>query len=283
MSLLTGKVAVITGAGAGIGRAHALAFSQEGAQVVVNDLGGDRAGGGKGSEAADKVVAEIKAAGGDAVANYDSVATREGADALLWTALSKFGKVDVLVNNAGVLRDRSLLNLTDADWDLVHAVHLKGTFYCSQVFGRQLKVQGKGGRIINTTSVSGLLGNFGQGNYAAAKAGIYGLTRTSAIEFAKMGVTVNALAPVALTRMTEDLKMMKGVSADQLGPQHISPVAVFLASDLAADITGQIVGVEGAHLFLYKMEKTAGTDKAPAAGIWSPREIREAWGKISGS
>ena len=249
---------------------------------MVNDLGGDRAGGGKGSEAADKVVAEIKAAGAEAVANYESVATREGADGLLWTALSKFGKVDVLVNNAGVLRDRSFLNMSDSDWDIVHAVHLKGAFYCSQAFGRQFKVQGKGGRIINTTSVSGLMGNFGQGNYAAAKAGIYGLTRTCAIEFAKMGVTVNALAPVALTRMTEDLQMMKGVSTEQFGPQYISPAALFLASDLAADVTGQIVGVEGARLFLYKMEKTQGVEKDPKKGLWSPQEIKEAWAKISG-
>src|SRR5579871_5405230 len=163
MGLFDGKVAIITGAGAGIGRSHALAFAKEGAKVVVNDLGGDRAGGGKGSDAADKVVAEIKAAGGEAVANYESVTSREGADSILWSALSKFGRVDILVNNAGVLRDKSFLNMTDADWDMVLNVHLKGTYFCSQVIGRQLKIQGKGGRIINTTSMSGLLGNFGQG------------------------------------------------------------------------------------------------------------------------
>src|SRR5678815_1553671 len=195
MGVLDGKVAIITGAGGGIGRAHAVLFAKEGAKVVVNDLGGDRHGGGKGAEMADQVVAEIKAAGGDAIANYDSVTTREGADGMLWSAVSKFGKVDVLVNNAGVLRDRSFLNMSEADWNLVQDVHLKGTFFCSQAVGRQLKLQGKGGRIINTTSLSGLLGNFGQGNYSAAKAGIYGLTRTCAIEFAKINVTVNAIAP----------------------------------------------------------------------------------------
>ena len=282
MGLFDGKVVIVTGAGAGIGRSHALAFAKEGAKVVVNDLGGDRAGGGKGSDAADKVVSEIKAAGGEAVANYESVSTREGADAILWTALSKYGKVDVLVNNAGVLRDRSFLNMSDQDWDLVQNVHLRGTYNCCQVIGRQLKVQGKGGRIINTTSLSGLLGNFGQGNYSAAKAGIYGLTRTLSIEFAKMGVTVNAIAPVALTRMTEDLAMFKGLSADQIGPQFISPAVLFLASDLAADITGQIVGVQGPKLFLYKMEQTEGMEKDPNKGLWSPQEIKEAWGKISG-
>jgi NAD(P)-dependent dehydrogenase (short-subunit alcohol dehydrogenase family) len=280
MGLFDGKVVIVTGAGAGIGRSHALAFAREGARVVVNDLGGDRHGGGKSSEAADKVVEEIKAGGGEAVASYESVATREGADSILWTALSRFGKVDVLVNNAGVLRDRSFLNMTEADWNLVQDVHLKGTFLCSQAVGRQMKLQGKGGRIINTTSLSGLLGNFGQGNYSAAKAGIYGLTRTLAIEFQKMGVTVNAIAPVALTRMTEDLPMLKGVTPEQLGPQLISPVVLFLASDLAADLTGQIVGVQGGKIFLYRMEQTAGVEKDPKQGLWTPQEIKEAWGKL---
>jgi len=282
MGMFDGKVAIITGSGSGIGRSHALAFAKEGAKVVVNDLGGDRAGGGRGSEAADRVVMEIKTAGGDAVANYETVATREGAESILWTALSKYGRVDILVNNAGVLRDRSFLNMTDADWEIVQNVHLKGTFYCSQLVGRFLKVQGKGGRIINTTSVSGLLGNFGQANYSAAKAAIYGLTRTLAIELAKANVTVNAIAPVALTRMTEDLAMFKGVSAEQIGPQFISPAVLFLASDLAADITGQVIGVHGPKLFVYRVEQTQGVEKDPKKGLWSPSEIREAWGRISG-
>jgi NAD(P)-dependent dehydrogenase (short-subunit alcohol dehydrogenase family) len=281
MGLFDGKVAIITGSGAGIGRSHALAFAKEGAKVVVNDLGGDRAGGGKGSEAADKVVAEIKAAGGEAVANYESVTSREGADSILWSALSKFGRVDILVNNAGVLRDKSFLNMTDADWDMVLNVHLKGTYFCSQVVGRQLKIQGKGGRIINTTSMSGLLGNFGQGNYSSAKAGIFGLTRTLSIEFAKMGVTVNAIAPVALTRMTDDLPMLKGLSTDQIGPQFISPAVIFLASDLAADITGTVIGVQGPKLFVYQMDQTDGIEKDASKGLWTPQEIKEAWGKIS--
>ena len=281
MGLFDGKVVIVTGAGAGIGRSHAMAFAKEGAKVVVNDLGGDRAGGGKGSEAADRVVQEIKSSGGDAVANYESVSTREGAESILWTALSKFGKVDVLVNNAGVLRDRSFLNMSDADWDIVQNVHLRGTFYCSQLVGRQLKLQGKGGRIVNTTSLSGLVGNFGQANYSAAKAGIYGLTRTLSIEFAKANVTVNAIAPVALTRMTEDLAMFKGMTAEQIGPQWISPVVLFLASDLAADITGAVVGVEGPKVFLYRMDQTPGVEKDPKRGLWSPQELRENWAKIS--
>src|SRR3954467_14739265 len=233
MGLLDGKVAIITGAGGGIGREHALLFAREGARLVVNDLGSDRHGGGRGGEMADKVVAEIKAGGGDAVANYDSVATREGADGLVWSALNKFGRLDVVVNNAGILRDKTLLNMSEQDFDLVVGVHLRGTFLVTQAAARLFKVQGKGGRIVNTTSLSGLLGNFGQANYAAAKGGIYSLTRTASMEFQRMGVTVNAIAPVALTRMTQDLQMFKGLTAEQIGPQYIAPVVAFLARDLA--------------------------------------------------
>lgn len=282
MGLLDGKVAIITGSGGGIGRAHALAFAKEGAKVVVNDLGGDRAGGGKGSEMADKVVEEIKAAGGDAVANYDSVATREGADGLLWSALNKFGTVDIVVNNAGVLRDRTLLNMSDADWDIVFAVHMKGTFFCSQAVARYLKVRGKGGRIINTTSVSGLMGNIGQANYSAAKAGIYGFTRTLSMELARYKITTNAIAPVAFTRMTEDLAMLKAMGEgvkEMLAPEHISPVAVFLASDLAADVNGTIVGVQGSAVSIYKMTQSAGV--APKGSNWTAQELKERWGEIS--
>ena len=278
--MLEGKVAIITGAGGGIGREHALLFAKEGAKIVVNDLGSDRHGGGRGGEMADKTVADIKAAGGDAVANYDSVATREGADGLVWSALNKFGKLDIVVNNAGILRDKTLLNMSEQDFDLVIDVHLKGTFLVTQAAARLFKVQGKGGRIVNTTSLSGLLGNFGQGNYASAKGGIYSLTRTAAMEFQRMGVTVNAIAPVALPRMTQDLQMMKGFSNDNLGPQHIAPVAAFLASDLAADITGTIVGVQGPKIFLYKMTENEGVTRAEA-GPWSPAEIKERWAEIA--
>ena len=280
MGLLDGKVAIVTGAGGGIGRAHALLFAKEGAKVVVNDLGGDRSGGGKGAEMADKVVAEIKAAGGDAVANYDSVSTREGADGILWSAISKFGKVDILVNNAGVLRDRSFLNMSDADWNVVFDVHMKGTYFCSQAIARQLKIQGKGGRIINTTSVSGLMGNFGQANYSAAKAGIYGFTRTLSIELRKANVTVNAIAPVAFTRLTEDLQMIQAMpnAKDLLAPEHIAPIALFLASDLSSDITGTIVGVQGAKVSIYRMVETNGA--TPKSGEWTPQELRERWSEI---
>jgi NAD(P)-dependent dehydrogenase (short-subunit alcohol dehydrogenase family) len=283
MGLLDGKVAIITGAGGGIGRAHALAFAKEGAKVVVNDLGGDRHGGGKGSEMADKVVEEIKAAGGDAIANYESVSTREGADSMLWSALNKFGTVDILVNNAGVLRDRAFLNMTESDWNVVFEVHMKGTFHCSQAMARYLKVRGKGGRIINTTSVSGLMGNFGQANYSAAKAGIYGFTRTLHLElYARNKITVNAIAPVAFTRLTEDLQMIKAIPGAQemLAPEHISPVVLFLASDLAADVSGAIVGVQGTAVSIYKMVQTDGV--TPKSGNeWTAQELRERWGEIN--
>jgi NAD(P)-dependent dehydrogenase (short-subunit alcohol dehydrogenase family) len=280
--LLEGKVAVVTGAGGGIGREHALALAREGARVVVNDLGSDRHGGGRGAEMADRVVEEIRAAGGEAAASYDSVATREGADGIVWTALSRFGRLDVLVNNAGILRDRTILNMSEEDFDRVVDVHLRGTFLCSQAAARAMKLRGEGGRIVNTTSLSGLLGNFGQGNYAAAKAGVYGLTRVCAIELQKIGVTVNAVAPVALTRMTSDLALMKGATERDLGPQHVAPAVVFLASALAAGITGQVLGVEGGRIFVYRMETSAGVARDAASGPWTAAEIASAWERIAG-
>ena len=180
--LLRDQVAVITGAGRGIGRAHALLLAREGARVVVNDLGVERDGSGTARHAADEVVAEIRAAGGQAVASHDSVTTREGVDQMMWTALNAFGRLDVLVNNAGILRDRTLIKMTEAEWDSVIEVHLRGTFLTTQAAARIMKLQGHGGRIVNTASVSGLLGNFGQGNYGAAKMGVVGLTLTAAKE-----------------------------------------------------------------------------------------------------
>jgi len=183
------------------------------------------------------------------------------------------------VNNAGILRDKTIVNMSEQDFQSVVDVHLKGTFLCMQAAARTFKVQGKGGRIVNTTSLSGLLGNFGQGNYAAAKGGIYSLTRTAALELQRMGVTVNALAPVALTRMTEDLQMFKGLTAEQIGPQYVAPVAAFLASDLAADIPGASVGVQGPKIFVYRMVEGEGVTRE--GGPWSPAEIKERWGEIN--
>jgi len=284
MGLLAGKVAAITGAGGGIGRAHALLFAREGAKVVVNDLGGARDGTGHGTTMAEKVCEEIRAAGGEAVPSYDDVSERPGAENIVKTALEGFGQLDIFVNNAGILRDKTLLKMDDAMFDVVVKVHLRGTYLCTQVAAKHMAERGKGGRIVNTSSVSGLLGNFGQANYSAAKAGIYGFTRTSAMELKKYGITVNALAPVAVTRLTEDLPMIAALpnAKDILGPDHIAPAALFLASDLASDITGAVLAVEGPRMYLFKMIQTnavlAGDGKE-----WTAREIKERWAEISGT
>ena len=279
MGHLEGKVAVVTGSGGGIGRAEALLFAREGAKVVVNDLGGARDGAGQSKNMADEVVREIAAQGGTAVANYDSVATTAGAESIVKTAIDAFGRLDVFVNNAGILRDKTLLKMDEAMWDVVIAVHLKGTFLCTQAAAKQMISQGGGGRIVNTTSLSGMLGNFGQANYSAAKAGIYGLTRTAAIELQKHRITVNAVAPIAKTRMTEDLPMMQGM--DTLTPEHIAPGALFLASDLCGDRSGVVLAISGARMYVYKVVESAGKFKEADGGIWTADEINDHWSAIS--
>ncbi len=279
MGLLDEKVAIITGAGNGIGRAHALLFASEGAAVVVNDIGGARDGSGAGDpSAAEAVVKEIEAAGGRAVASHDSVATTEGAQAMIALGVETFGKVDVLVNNAGILRDKTFMKMDEEMWDSVISVHLKGTFLVSQAFAKHAVNRGGGGRIVNTTSVSGMLGNFGQANYAAAKAGIYGLTRTMAIELQKHRITVNALAPIAKTRMTEDLPTFQNV--ETMTPEHIAPAALFLASDLCGDKTGHVLAVAGARMYAFKVVESAGKFKDGTSTVWTPQEIADNWAAI---
>jgi NAD(P)-dependent dehydrogenase (short-subunit alcohol dehydrogenase family) len=279
MGLLQGKVAIVTGSGGGIGRAEALLFAREGADVVVNDLGGQRDGAGQSNNMADEVVREIVATGGSAIASYDSVSTLAGAERIVKTAVERFGRVDVLVNNAGILRDKTLLKMDEGMWDAVISVHLKGTFLCTQVAAKQMIGQGSGGRIVNTTSMSGMLGNFGQANYSAAKAGIYGFTRTASIELQKHHITVNALAPIAKTRMTEDLPMMQGMEA--LTPDHVAPGALFLASDLCGDRTGHVLAISGARMYVYKVVESAGKFKESNQGVWTADEIGEHWSSIS--
>jgi NAD(P)-dependent dehydrogenase (short-subunit alcohol dehydrogenase family) len=278
MGLLDGKVAIVTGAGNGIGRAHALLFAREGAKVVVNDVGGARDGVGNDDAPAKRVADEIKSAGGKATPSFDSVTTAAGAGAIVKTAVDAYGRVDVLVNNAGILRDKTFLKMDEEMWDAVQAVHVKGAFLVSQAAAKQMVAQGHGGRIVNTTSVSGMLGNFGQSNYAAAKAAVYGLTRTMSIELQKHRITVNALAPIAKTRMTEDLPMFQGV--DTMTPEHISPAALFLASDLAGDRTGYVLAVAGARMYAFKVVETAGKFKDADGGVWTPQEIAENWDAI---
>jgi len=278
MGILDGKVAIVTGAGGGIGRAHARLLAKEGAKVVVNDLGGPRDGSGKDAGPAQQVTQEIQREGGTATANTDNIATADGATALVKAAVDAYGRVDVLVNNAGILRDKSFLKMDEGMWDAVVAVHLKGTFLCSQVFAKQVVAQGGGGRVVNTTSVSGMLGNFGQANYSAAKAGIYGLTRTMSIELQKHRITVNAIAPIAKTRMTEDLPMFQGV--DTLTAEHIAPAALFLASDLCGDRTGHVLAVAGARVYAFKVVETPGRFKETDNGVWTAQEIADAWDGI---
>jgi len=277
MGLLEGKVAIVTGAGNGIGREHALLFAKEGAKVLVNDVGGARDGT-PGDSAAESVVQEIRKAGGVALANVDTVATAEGAERIVDQAVSAFGHVDILVNNAGILRDKSLLKLEEDMWDAVVAVHLKGTFLCAQAFARRAVPRGEGGRIVNTTSVSGLLGNFGQAAYAAAKAGIYGLTRTMSIELQKHRITVNALAPIAKPRMTEDLPMFQGMAT--MGPEHVPPAALFLSSDLCGARTGYVLAVAGARMYAFKVVETPGKFKEGESTVWTANEIADNWDAI---
>jgi NAD(P)-dependent dehydrogenase (short-subunit alcohol dehydrogenase family) len=277
MGLMDGKVVVITGAGGGIGRAEALLFAREGAKVVVNDLGGARDGSGASPSLADGVVEEIRALGGEAVASYDTVTTAAGAQAIVAAAVAAFGRVDTWINNAGILRDRTLLKLDEAGWDAVIEVHLKGTFLCTQAAARQMIQQGEGGRIVNTTSVSGMMGNFGQTNYAAAKAGIYGLTRTAGIELQKHRITVNALAPIARTRMTEDLPMFHHTTS--LTPEHVAPAALFLGSPLCGERTGYVLAVAGARMYAYKVVETEGKFKDDNQA-WTAQEIADHWESI---
>jgi NAD(P)-dependent dehydrogenase (short-subunit alcohol dehydrogenase family) len=279
MGLLDEKVAIVTGAGGGIGRAVALLFAREGARVVVNDVGTLRDGSGGDQGLAQTVVDEIRSLGGEAVANTDSVATPAGAAAIVHSALEAFGRLDVLVNNAGILRDKTLLKMDEEMWDAVIAVHLKGTFLCTQAAIAQMRAQGSGGSLINTTSVSGMLGNFGQANYSAAKAGIYGLTRTASIEHQRHGIRVNAIAPIAKTRMTEDLPMFEKV--ESMTPEHIAPAHLFLASDLSADVTGAVISVAGGKMSVYKVVESPGKFKDADGGVWTAREIAEHWDTIS--
>jgi NAD(P)-dependent dehydrogenase (short-subunit alcohol dehydrogenase family) len=253
--LCEGRVAIVTGAGRGIGREHALSLARHGAKVVVNDVGGNVDGTGQDLTPAQQVVEEIKAMGGEAVANGDSVASWEGAQSMVKQAIDTFGDLHVVVNNAGILRDRVLANMTEEEWDAVIAVHLKGTFAVSRhaaAYWREQAKAGKpvSGRIINTTSVSGLYGNPGQTNYGAAKAGIAAFTIIASLELARYGVTVNAVAPIALTRMTEGLGPAPETDEEReaRNPRWIAPIVTWLASEESAGVTGRVFEASGQML-----------------------------------
>src|SRR5512145_623910 len=254
--ILRGKVAVVTGAGRGVGREIALLMARQGARVVVNDYGGSEVGTGSDRKPADEAVDEIRRAGGEAVASYDSVASMAGGQAIVRAALDAFGRVDIVVNNAGILRDRMIFNMTEEEWDAVINTHLKGTFAVTRAAAPIMREQ-KWGRFINMTSTSGLIGNVGQANYAAAKLGIFGLTKATALDMARYNVTANCISPFAWTRMigtipTEtEAQKARVEKIKKMGPEHIAPVAVFLATDLAREVSGQIIGVRGKEIMIF--------------------------------
>ncbi|MFD5245275.1 SDR family oxidoreductase [Amycolatopsis sp. NPDC058340] len=275
-----GRIVVVTGAGRGIGRAHALAFAAEGARVVVNDLGAGVDGSGGSAGPAQDVVDEIEALGGKAVASTDDIASWDGAAALVRTAVETFGGLDVLVNNAGFLRDRMLVNLGEDEWDAVIRVHLKGHFAPTRHAAEYWRAEAKAGRtrtarVINTSSGAGLLGSVGQGNYAAAKSGILGLTLVAATEFARYGVTVNAIAPAARTRMTE-VAFAGDMAApedgfDAMAPENVSPLVVWLGSEESSGVTGRVFEVDGGRVSIARGWRH-GTVRDKGSR-WSPAEL----------
>lgn len=257
--VLEGKVALITGSGRGIGRSMALEFARRGARVVVNDLGSGSNGQGKDAAPATEVVNEIQAGGGEAVANFDDVSQMDGAKQMVDHALDMWGHLDIVVNNAGIVRDRMVFNMTEEEWDAVIAVHLKGSFATTRQAAPLFRKQ-KSGRFINFTSTSGLIGNFGQSNYAAAKMGIVGLTRVTALEMAKYGVTANAIAPFAWSRLIgsipdEPEQQARLDKLKRMNPDQIAPIAAFLASAAAQDVNGQIIAVRGHEVILFSLPR----------------------------
>ena len=286
MGMLEGKVAIVTGAGGGLGRAHALLLAAEGAKVVVNDLGGARDGTGASTSMADGVVDEIKASGGEAVAHYGSVTNRDDAQGMVDAAVTAFGKLDILIANAGILRDKSFKNMTDDMWDVVMDVHLRGTYLTTKVAFDRMLEQGTGGRIIMTSSTSGLLGNFGQTNYGAAKAGIAGFMRCLWLEGVKYGITVNVLAPTATSRLTTDI--LPEEVQDSFPPEAVSPPVVWLCTDEAKDISGRQWLVAGNNVSLFSWQVTPIAQASGDAAPWAVADIgekilasKEAWPPVN--
>ena len=275
MGMLEGKVALVTGAGGGLGECHAKLLAEEGASVVVNDLGGARDGAGAGSEMADQVVADIKAAGGNAVADYGNVTSEEDANRMVQTAVDNFGKLDFFIANAGILRDKSFKNMDNDMWDAVINVHLRGTYLTVKAAYNQMMTQENGGSIVVTSSTSGLLGNFGQTNYGAAKAGIAGFARCLFQEGLKYNVRVNVLAPAAYSRMTADIFPEGQNMEELLSPDKVSPLVVYLGSDAAKDITGRTFMVAGNSVQLISWQSQEVALKDNTDEPWTVAEIAD--------
>ncbi|MBL6691731.1 MAG: SDR family NAD(P)-dependent oxidoreductase [Pseudomonadales bacterium] len=275
MGMLDGKVALVTGAGGGLGETHALLLAREGASVVVNDLGGARDGTGGSAAMADQVVDKIKAMGGNAVADYGNVAKEEDAAAMVKTAVDNFGKLDFLIANAGILRDKSFKNMDNEMWDVVIDVHLRGTYLCVKHAYHQMLNQETGGSIVVTSSTSGLLGNFGQTNYGAAKAGIAGFARCLFQEGLKYGIRVNVLAPTAFSRLTEDILPEDQNLEELLSPDKVSPLVVWLGSDDAKDVTGRQFLVTGNSVQLLSWQAQDIAVKDNTDEPWTVAEIGE--------
>jgi len=279
MGLLDGKVAVVTGGGTGIGRAVSLDLAAAGAKVVVNDYGVTVDGTDPSSEPANEVVGKIRAKGGQAVASPESVATMAGGRAVVDLALKEFGDLHILVCCAGILRERMIFNMSEEEWDAVIAVHLKGHFTVMQPATRHMREK-KAGSIITFTSTAGLEGSPGQPNYSAAKEGIVGLTRSTALAMARYGVRCNAISPTADTRMTQRLPGERRGLATATPPEAIGPVATFLASDKAAHITGQIIGVRGTEVTVYSHQAPLRT--ATSVEAWTPERLADVWDRALG-
>ena len=270
------RVAIVTGAGGGLGRSHALLLASRGAKVVVNDLGGSVDGSGASSKAADVVVEEIKKAGGEAVANYDGVDTAEGAAKIVATAKEAFGKLDIVINNAGILRDVSFVKMTEDDWNKVLAVHLNGSMYVTKAAWPLLR-ENNYGRVVFTTSAAGLYGNFGQANYSSAKLGTVGLAKTLAHEGAKYNIKSNVIAPIAKSRMTETI--MPPNVLEKLLPEYVSPLVAYLCSDKLED-SAQIYAVGGGYVSRVAVVEGEGVFIKPDAGL-TPEAVAEKWGAIN--
>lgn len=279
MGLCEGKVAVVTGGGAGVGRAIALALAREGASVVVNDLGCDTEGRGADASVAEAVATEIVRAGGQAVASSEDAAEPGVPDKLVELAIERYGRVDVAVAAAGIAREASILKLSDGDLEAVMRTQVFGAARLLRAAGRVMAQRGEGGAIVLCTGAVGFFGAARQASQATASAAVAGLVRSAALDLRRQGVRVNAIAPTARTRMTQGLPLFQGIREDSMTPDHVAPVAVFLATDLAADVHGEILGVAGGRVYAFRIRETTGA--FAELGAFTPEAVRAAWAEIA--